>query len=99
MAKVTPEDLKSEPKKYVNLFYIESFSIVNFLINKYGKYKFSYLLSYLKKGYNLEFKSDELSLSATAHTLPQAIELMDIVLKKHSEIMSWDSLTVDGYFE
>ena len=38
------------------------------------------ILESTEKGYNLEFKSDSLELSAITHTLPRVRELIDIVL-------------------
>jgi hypothetical protein len=54
LSKVTVGSLRNKDSEYVNLFYLESFSIVNFIIAKFGKYKFSSFLSSLKKGYSLE---------------------------------------------
>ena len=54
LMKVTPQDLKGKPQDYLNLFYIESYSIINFIMDRYGKYKFSNLLYYLKRGYSLQ---------------------------------------------
>lgn len=50
LASMTTGTLARKPADYVSLFYLESFSIVNFFIKRYGKYKFSNLLSYLKYG-------------------------------------------------
>ena len=52
--KVTIGSLDGESKDYINLFYLESFSIVNFIMKKYGKYKFSSFLRLLKKGEGIE---------------------------------------------
>ena len=46
--------LNNKPKDYVSLFYLESYSIVNFLMKEYGKYRFSQFLSCLRQGYSLE---------------------------------------------
>ena len=51
---ITPRGLASESKEYVTLFYVESFSIVDFAMRKYGKYKFSRFLDSLRKGYSLK---------------------------------------------
>jgi len=51
--KINTADLNNANQDYVNLFYLESFSIVNFLLSKYGRYRFSNLLDYLKKGYSV----------------------------------------------
>jgi hypothetical protein len=52
--RVTQGTLNASSKDYVTLFYIESLSIVNFIINNAGKYKFSNFLGYLKKGYSFQ---------------------------------------------
>ncbi|MFH1519089.1 MAG: peptidase MA family metallohydrolase [Candidatus Omnitrophota bacterium] len=52
--KVTIGSLNKAPSDYVDLFYLESFSIVNFIISKYGKYKFSQMLRWLRKGDEIE---------------------------------------------
>jgi hypothetical protein len=52
--RVTQSSLSSASQDYLNLFYTESLSIVNFIINQSGKYGFSNFLSYLKKGNSLE---------------------------------------------
>lgn len=46
--------LNNKTDDYLNLFYIEAFSVVNFIIEKYGRHSFSNLLFYLKKSYSLE---------------------------------------------
>lgn len=51
---ITVKSLNGENQDYVNLFYLESFSIINFIIKKYGKYKFSNFLRLLKKGKGAE---------------------------------------------
>ena len=48
--KVTGSDLERGDKDYVNLFYLESLSLVNFIMRKSGKYRFSNFLDALKKG-------------------------------------------------
>jgi len=52
--KVTIGSLDGESNDYINLFYLESFSIINFIMKKYGKYKFSNFLRLLKKGEGIE---------------------------------------------
>ncbi len=52
--KMTVGSLNNKNQDYINLFYLESFSIINFIIKKYGKYKFSSLLRMLKKGLGAE---------------------------------------------
>lgn len=54
LVKITPQELAPASDDYVNLFYTESFSIVNFIIKKYGRHNFSRFLTYLKKGYSLK---------------------------------------------
>ena len=44
------EALAKKPADYVSSFYLESYSIVNFFIKRYGKYNFSRFLSYLRHG-------------------------------------------------
>ncbi len=46
--------LKNKPKSYVDAFYIESFSVVNFLVNKWSRYKLDNFLRFLKGGYSTE---------------------------------------------
>ena len=52
--KITVRSLNDKSQDYVNLFYLESFSIINFIMKKYGKYKFSSFLQMLRKGLGLE---------------------------------------------
>jgi len=47
---LNPKGLHKKSSDYASLFYVESFSIVNFFIERYGKYNFSRFLSYLKRG-------------------------------------------------
>jgi hypothetical protein len=51
---ITTFKLNSEKKAYVNIFYIQSFSIVYFLIKSYGRGNFSRFLFFLKEGYGLD---------------------------------------------
>lgn len=51
---INPRSLASESQEYVTLFYVESFSIVDFAMKKYGKYKFSRFFDSLRKGYSLQ---------------------------------------------
>jgi hypothetical protein len=51
---ITVKDLDAESQDFVNLFYLESFSLINFIMNKYGKYKFSNFLRRLRKGETIE---------------------------------------------
>jgi len=46
--------LNDREQDYINLFYLESFSIINFIMKKYGKHKFSNFLRRLRKGDGLE---------------------------------------------
>ncbi|MBN3040615.1 MAG: hypothetical protein JW867_05765 [Candidatus Omnitrophica bacterium] len=48
------QELDNESKDTVNLYYLEVFSVVNFLITKYGRHNFSRFLSYLQKGYDFK---------------------------------------------
>ncbi|MCK9615719.1 MAG: peptidase MA family metallohydrolase [Candidatus Omnitrophica bacterium] len=48
----TPE-LKGKSKGDVDIFYLESFSIVNFLVGKWSRYKMSNFFKFLKDGYNI----------------------------------------------
>jgi len=52
--KISYSELEDKANDDVNFFYLESFSIVNFVINKYGRYKFSNLLRQLEKGFSVE---------------------------------------------
>jgi len=51
---ITADTLRIKPDDYVDLFYTESFSIVNFIIDKYGQHSFSNFMSFLKKGNSLD---------------------------------------------
>jgi len=51
---VSYSELEGKSNDDVNLFYLESFSIVNFIMNRYGRYKFSNFLRQLEKGYDVE---------------------------------------------
>lgn len=51
---ITVDRLNDKQQDYINLFYLESFSIVNFIMNKYGKYKFSNFLRRIKSGLEWE---------------------------------------------
>ena len=51
---ITIGSLNSKSQEEVNIFYLESFSIINFIMKKYGKYKFANFLRMLKKGLGLE---------------------------------------------
>lgn len=50
LAAITTNSLQKKSADYVSLFYLESFSIINFFIERYGKYNFSRFLSHLKQG-------------------------------------------------
>ena len=50
----TPESLKNKPGDYVEMFYLESFSIVNYLMKKYGRGSSSIFLYSLRYGDDLE---------------------------------------------
>lgn len=51
---LTTQVLTKSSKEYVNLFYIESFSLINFLMEEHGSYRFYRFLYYLRKGHNTE---------------------------------------------
>ena len=51
---ITIESLNSKSQDDVNLFYLESFSIISFIMKRYGKYKFSSFLRALRKGLGVE---------------------------------------------
>jgi len=53
-SKITYFDLINKPKDYVNLFYSQSYSIINYLIDKYSMDNFKQFLYFLKNGYKLE---------------------------------------------
>lgn len=46
--------LKNKPKDYVDIFYLESFSVVNFIIKEWSAYKFDNFLRLLKEGYTAQ---------------------------------------------
>lgn len=48
------QELQSKSNNYVNLFYLQSFSIINFLIERYRKHNFSRFLWNLKNENNIE---------------------------------------------
>ena len=54
LGKVTSNSLGGQSEEYINLFYLESFSIINFIMKKYGKYRFSSFLRLLKEGKGIE---------------------------------------------
>jgi hypothetical protein len=52
--KITFSDIKGKDQDYVNLFYLESFSIVSFLIEKYSMDSFSQVSYFLRKGHSCQ---------------------------------------------
>lgn len=54
LSNITGEILKNYPNEDVRFFYLESYSIVNFIKTKYGNRKFYDLKQALKKGYSFE---------------------------------------------
>ena len=54
LGSITVNSLNSKGQDYVNLFYLESFSIINFIMKRYGKHKFFNFLRALRKGQSLE---------------------------------------------
>jgi len=63
--KETSFSLKVKSQDYVNLFYLQSFSIIYFLLKRYSRDNFLRLLFFLKKGDDLEK-----ALSKAYYTLP-----------------------------
>ncbi len=51
---LTVAQLETKSKEYVNMFYLEAFSLVYFIITEYDRYNFSRFLSYLRQGMSLE---------------------------------------------
>lgn len=47
---MTVPGLSGKAKDYIDLFYAESFSLVYFIITKYGAYNFSRFIGYMRKG-------------------------------------------------
>ncbi len=54
LAGISPWELNEKTEDYVSRFYLESFSIVHFLINKYGRDRFGHFLFFLKNGDNFQ---------------------------------------------
>lgn len=53
LSRLTPPELKSKSKDYVGIFYLESFSIINFLVKKWSRYKMSNFFKFIKDGYSI----------------------------------------------
>ncbi|UCD15515.1 MAG: hypothetical protein JSV34_00240 [Candidatus Omnitrophota bacterium] len=51
---ITASNLEGKSQSYVNLFYLEAFSIVSFIIKKYGGDSFSQFMYFLRRGYDYE---------------------------------------------
>ena len=51
---ISYDDLRGSPSSEVSFFYLESFSIVNLMMKRYGKYNFSRFLTYFKSGDRIE---------------------------------------------
>ncbi|MFH1771479.1 MAG: peptidase MA family metallohydrolase [Candidatus Omnitrophota bacterium] len=51
---ITGTDLRNVSSDYVNLFYIQSFSIINFLVEKYGNDNFSRFLFFLRRDHGVD---------------------------------------------
>ena len=47
---VTFNSLRNKSEDYVRLFYLQSFSLVNFIIDRYGNYNFSNFITFLRRG-------------------------------------------------
>jgi hypothetical protein len=54
LTRETTFSLKTKPSDYVNLFYLQSFSIIYFLMKRYGRDNFSRFLFFLRNGDVLE---------------------------------------------
>ncbi|MCM8819535.1 MAG: peptidase MA family metallohydrolase [Candidatus Omnitrophica bacterium] len=54
LMQISNASLYNLPQQDINIFYLESFSIINFLIKKYGKDNFAQFLFYLRSGLNFE---------------------------------------------
>lgn len=54
LSKVRYKDLAKKPQEYVGLFYIESFSIIHFFVDRYGKHGLWRLLSRLRSGSSVD---------------------------------------------
>jgi hypothetical protein len=50
---ITLAELKAKPRDYVDTFYSESFSVINFLVKKWSRYNLSNFFKFLKEGYSL----------------------------------------------
>lgn len=51
---LSPEALGCKDEDYVVLFYAQSYSLVNFIIGKYGRHNFSRFIAHMSKGMPLE---------------------------------------------
>ncbi|MCF7800281.1 hypothetical protein K9M16_04770 [Candidatus Babeliales bacterium] len=51
---INAQELQSKPTTYVNLFYLQSFSLINFMVERYQKHNFSRFLWNLKNENNVE---------------------------------------------
>jgi hypothetical protein len=54
LTSIDARDLKNKPSSYVDIFYLESFSIINFMIDKYQRHRFSSFLWNLKRKKNVK---------------------------------------------
>lgn len=50
---ITLAQLKTKPKDYIDTFYLESFSIIEFLVRKWSRYNLSNFFKFLKDGYSV----------------------------------------------
>jgi hypothetical protein len=53
LSSLTSLELKNKTKGYVDMFYLEAFSVVNFLVKKWSRYKMSNFFKFIKDGYNI----------------------------------------------
>jgi len=54
LSKLDADSLKNKPKEYVDLFYLESFSIINFFVEKWARYKLDNFFRLIKEGCTVE---------------------------------------------
>ncbi len=51
--KITLDELKNKPRDYIDTFYLESFSVIEFLIKKWSRYNLDNFFKFLKEGYSV----------------------------------------------
>ncbi|MFA6281789.1 MAG: hypothetical protein WCY05_04730 [Candidatus Omnitrophota bacterium] len=47
------QELEGKPREYVDTFYLESFSIINFLVKKWSRYNLNNFFKFLKDGFSV----------------------------------------------